>query len=216
MTKQALFLVVTGMVVLITFSLLTRTNKSMTENEKYIKEAKKLVKEFETESEPERLREAYMSLENVVLEQEYDAKVRRRLRRECLTLWLEMVRILDQRLDPNFDPEDVPENLVQPPPTSKGVVYPPGADPALIDDPKAREEYEKAVAANNAKIKNYRLQTQLTRLNEQIPPRAKEFIENSYTASDDDQKELKEAIDQKLENPGRHAEFQKLLKKTQP
>lgn len=187
-----------------------------TENEKYLKEAQTRVKEFEKESEPERLREAYMALENVVLEQEYDAKIRSRLRRECLTLWLEMVGILDRRIDPKFDPEDVPENLVQPPPTSKGVVYPPGADPALIDDPKAREEYEKAVAANNAKINNYRLQTHLKRLNEQIPPRAADFIENSYTASADDQKEVKAAIDRLIENQVRHAEFSKLLKSSKP
>ncbi len=182
-----------------------------TENEKYLKEAQTRVKEFEKESEPERLREAYMALENVVLEQEYDARIRNRLRGECLTLWLEMVAILDRRLDPEFNPEDLPENLVQPP-TTKGVVYPPGADPALIADPKARAEYEKAVAANNAKINNYRLQTHLKRLNDQIPQRAAEFIENSYTESADDQKELKAAIDRIIENPARHADFSKLLK----
>jgi hypothetical protein len=217
MIKTALFLTITAMTILIAASLLTRTHQFMTtENEKYLKEAQTHVKEFEKQAEPERLREAYMALENVVLEQEYDAKIRNRLRQNCLTLWLEMVAILDRRLDPEFDPEDVPQNLVQPPPTSKGVVYPPGADPALIDDAKAREEYEKAIAANNAKINNYRLQTHLKRLNEQIPPRAAEFIENSYTASGDDQKEVKTAIDRLLENPARQLEFSKLLKSSKP
>jgi len=216
MIKPGLFLTITGITIVIVASLLMGTNKSMTENEKYLKEAQTRVKEFEEKSDPERLREAYAALENVVLEQEYNAKTRHQLRRECLALWLEMVGILDRRLDPKFDSEDLPENLVQPPPTSKGVVYPPGADPALIDDPKAREEYEKAIAANNAKIKNHRLQTLLSRLNEQIPPRAKEFIENSYTASDDDQKELKAAIDRLIVNPARHVEFSKLLKSSKP
>jgi hypothetical protein len=214
MMKTALFLTIICLTIVIAASLLTRTNKSMmtTENEKYLKEAQKRVKEFEKESEPERLREASMALENVVLEQEYDAKIRTRLRSECLNLWLEMVAILDRRLDPEFDPEDVPENLVQPPPTSKGVIYPPGADPALLDDPKAREEYEKAIAANNAKINNYRVQTHLKRLNDEIPPRAAEFITNSYTDSDADQKEVKAAIERLIENPARRVEFSKLLK----
>jgi hypothetical protein len=184
----------------------------MTENEKCLKEAQKRVKEFETELEPERLREAYMSLENVVLAQENDVKIRTRLRDDCLTLWLEMIQILDKHLDPKFDPDDIPDNLVQPPPTSKGVVFPPGADPALIDDPKAREQYEKAVAANNAKINNYRLQTQLGRLNEQIPPRAEEFINSSYTSSETDQEELKNAIEKIIQKPERKVELSKLLK----
>lgn len=213
--KRAVYLAVIGVTILIAASLVLR-NKSMTENEKYLKDAQKKVKEFETEAEPERLREAYMALENVVLEQEYDAKIRGRLRHECLQLWLKMVQILDARLDPNFDPEDVPDNLVQPPPTSKGVVYPPGADPAVIDDPAARKEYEKAVAENNAKINNYRMQTYLGRLKDQIPPRAEEFIKNSYTSADADREELKAEIDAIIEKPERKAELLKLIKSARP
>ncbi len=188
----------------------------MTENERYIKEAREKIGAFETETEAERLNEASRALENVVLEQEYDARIRNRLRSECLTLWLEMVAILDRRLDSEFNPEDLPNKLVQPPLNSDGTLYPPGADPALIDDPKARAEYEKAVAANNAKINNYRLQTHLKRLNDQIPQRAAEFIENSYTESADDQKELKAAIDAKIENPARKADLMKLLTTQKP
>ena len=188
----------------------------MTENEKYLKQAQEFIRAFETEKEPERLSDASRALENIILEKEHDAKIRLKLRSDCLTLWLNLVQIIDRRLDPKFDPEDVPEKLIQPPPLADGSVLRPGADPAKIDDPNLRAEYEKAIAENRAKSANYRIQIQLRRLNESIPPRAAEFIENSYTASDDDQKEVKAAIDRLIEDPARHADFSKLLKSSKP
>ena len=213
--KFRIYIAVTGLAIFIAASNCAG-NEFMTENERYIKEAREKIGAFETETEAERLNEASSALENVVLEQEYDARIRTRLRSECLTLWLELVRVIDRRLDPKFDSEDVPTKLVQPPLNSDGTLYPPGADPALINDPKARAEYEKAIAENRAKSANYRIQIQLRRLNESIPPRAAEFIENSYTASDDDQKEVKAAIDRLIEDPARHADFSKLLKSSKP
>src|SRR5207253_830012 len=106
---------------------------------------------------------------------------------------------------------DVPTKLVQPPPTSEGVVYPPGADPDLIDDPKAREQYEKAIAANRAKIRNYRMQTYLGRLKEPIPLGAEVFIRHSYTLAASDQMELKTAIDKIIKDPRRKSDLLKLL-----
>lgn len=187
----------------------------MTENEKYLKEARARVKDFEDEREPERLREAYMALENIILSQEPDLKERTQLRRDCLYLWLELLQILDKNVDPDFNPENVPARLIQPP-TSQGVVYPPGADPALIDDPKARAEYEKAIAANREEANNYRFQIHLGRLNESIPPRAKAFISNSYISIPNDQEELKTAIDRIIKTPERKGELSKLLKPPHP
>lgn len=188
----------------------------MTQNEKFLKDAEKHVKEFESEFEVERLREAYMALENVELAQEQDSKVRDQSRKECLYLWLEIVELLDHHLDPKFDPEDVPENLVQPPPTSTGIVYPPGADPKVIDNYEARAEYEKAIIANNAKISSYRLQTQLSRLDEPITRRAEAFIRHSYTSAPGDQAELRTAIDMVIKDRQRKKNLLKLLASPSP
>jgi len=188
----------------------------MTENQKYLKETRERIKGFEKELEPERLREAYMALENVSLAKEHVPKTRAQLRTDTLSLWLGLLQILDHHLDPDFNPEDGPEELVQPPPTSGGVVLRPGADPALIDDPTARAEYEKAIAANRAKANNYRLQIHLGRLNERITPRAEEFIRNSYTTAPDDQEELKTAIEKTIEDPRRKARLLELLTPPQP
>ncbi|MEP6901790.1 MAG: hypothetical protein ABJA66_08575 [Actinomycetota bacterium] len=196
---------------LIAIPFLTK-NKPMTENEKYLKEAQTRVKEFETEMEAERLREASMALENVNLAQEYDSKTRSRLRKDCLYLWLTLLQLLDQHIDPKFNADDLPTNLVQPPSLSNGVVLRPGADPAKIDDPKLRAEYEKAIAENRAKAENYRLQTQLRRLNESIPPKAEEFIRNSYSSAASDQEELKTAIEKIITKPERKEDLSKLLK----
>ena len=188
----------------------------MSENEKYLKEAHAHTKEFEAQLEPERLRESSMALENVILAHEHDPKSRAQLRTDCLSLWLHVLQFLDRFLDPNFDPADVPTKLVQPPRTLGGVVYPPGADPAKIDDPNARAEYEKAIAANRAKADRYRLQTGLRRLNESIPPRAEAFIRNSYTSERHDQKELRTAIDTIIKDPRRKADLLKLLAQRRP
>lgn len=144
-----------------------------------------------------------MVLSNVVVVQEPNPETRRQLRKNCLATWLHMLQIVDRLVDPHFNPDDVPENLVQPPPTTGGVVYPPGADPALIADPAARAEYEKRIAANNKKIEGYRLQLQLSRLKERIQLAAVAFIRRSYTASADDQKELKTLVDEMIQNPAR-------------
>jgi len=188
----------------------------MTDNQKYLNEAQVRTKEFEIELEPERLREAYLALENVTLAQENDPKTRGQVRTDALSLWLHALEVLDRFLDPKFNPQDVPQLGVQPPPTTGGIVYPPGADPAVIDDPTARADYEKAVTANRAKAEHYRLQIGLRRLDERIPPRVEAFIRNSYTSAPDDQKELKTAIDDTIKNPQRKVGLLKLLTPSQP
>lgn len=188
----------------------------MNENQKYLKEAQEQAKQFEDNPEPELLKQAYLALENVLLLEEDEPKTRNQLRSDSLYLWLHLILLLDRFLDPNFNPENVPELAVQPPPTSQGVVYPPGADPSLLDDPKARAEYKKAIADNEAKIAHYTLQTKLRRLDERITPRGEEFIRNFYTPAPGDQKELKTAIDKTIKDPRRKADLLKLLTPSQP
>jgi hypothetical protein len=185
--------------------------KPMMENQEYLKEAQERAQGFEDTLEPELLSQAYLALENVILGEEDDPKIRGQLRVEALDLWLHLLQFLDHYLDPKFNPDDVPELLVQPPPTSGEVVLRPGADPALIDDPKARAQYEQAIAANKAKTARYGLQTKLRRLDVRITPRAEAFIRNSYTSAPSDQAELKTAIDKWITNPQRKANLVKLL-----
>lgn len=190
--------------------------RTMTTNKKHLEEVRKRTQEFETELESERLREAYMALENVNLAAEQDPLARARTRSSVLVSWLHILRILDNGIDPTFDPHDVPLLLVQPPPLPGGIVLRPGADPAKIPDPATRAQYEKAIADNRAKADRYRLQIELRRLDERVTPRVEAFIHDSYTASRRDQEELKLAIDQSLTLPARKAALSKLLTASPP
>ncbi len=183
----------------------------MTDNQEYLNQARKLAEEFKTGLDTELLREAYMALENVDVAREPDSDERARMRSDTLASWLTLLHLLDSHLDPKFDPDDVPSMSVEPPETSDGTQYPPGADPALIDDPKARAEYEKAIAANSAKIKHYNLQTQLRRLNDRIPPRVERFIRASYTSAIDDRQELRTAFEKYVTDAKRKAGLWKIL-----
>ena len=217
MMKGLILMAIIGLVGLAASAALIR-NEPMTKNEKYLKEARTKINEFKEELEPERLNEASMALENINLTEEYDLQIRTRLRRDCLYEWLTLDQILDQHLDPKFNPSDVPQKNIQPP-SSNGTVLSPGVDPAKISDPQARANYEKAIADNRAKAESYRLQTQLRRLNESIPPKAEEFIRNSYTSATSaevDQEELKKAINEIIQKPERKAELSKHLKTAQP
>jgi len=185
--------------------LIPMVDNSMTENEKYLKETQAYAKEFEAELEPERLSEAYRSLENVLWMQERDPKIRAQIRTNSLALWLHLLHTLDHFLDPHFNPKDFPEKLVQPPPTLEGVVYPPGADPALIGDSKERAEYEKAIAANRAKANRYRLQINLRRLDERISPRAEAFVRDCCIRVPNERGEITTAIEKTIKSPVRQA-----------
>ncbi len=182
-----------------------------TDNQRYLREAGAHLQEFTAQSEPERLREAYMALENVILADEPDPAVRARVRGDCLALWLRLLQIVDRLLDPRFDIEAVPEKNVQPPANADGVVYPPGADPARIDDPVARREYTDAIAANRRYSEHYRMQVQLQRVEERLAPLVEAFIRDSYTAAPADQQELRAAIEQHITHPPRKTALSQLL-----
>lgn len=179
----------------------------MPDNHQHLQEAQVLAKQFETQLEAERLREAYMALENVLPAEEPDVQSRVAMRADCLALWLNLVDLLDRFLDPNFDPSDVPERLVEPPPIPGGAVLRPGADPALIEDPRARAAYENAIAANHQKAVRYRLQIQLGRLKDRIPAGLEEFVRRYYTSAPREQQELRTAINNLIHNPSRRADL---------
>ena len=139
------------------------------------------------------------------LAREPDSEARTLVRSAALAAWLRLLALLDRSLDPAFDPKDVPEKLVDPPPLPGGVRLRPGADPSRIPDPAARAQYEQAIAANRAKARHYRQQIHLRRLDERMPARADAFITGSYAATPRDQEQLRAAIDQTIQDPRRKA-----------
>jgi hypothetical protein len=174
----------------------------MDNNRKHLEDAQAYASRFEKTLDAEQLQQAYLTLENVILAQE-PPDTRKTLRADCLRMWLQLLALLDQRLDPQFDPEQRPDLQVQPPDTANGTSYAPGADPALIEDPVARAAYQRAIRENDAKIAAYSLQVRLHRLNERITLRAEGFIRSSYTFTPSDREEAKASILQTIKNPQR-------------
>lgn len=185
-----------------------------TDNEKHLKQASELIKAFSTEREPERLREAALALEDVDLRRVYDVALRHKQRSECLTLWLIIIATLDKNLDPTFDPNEAPPLKVSPPPLKDGTVLMPGADPSLIDDPKARAEYEKAIKENREKQEKALIQPQLRELNERLPAKVDAFIRNVYTTSDADRSEVRATIDKIIESETRRQSLYRSIEKS--
>jgi hypothetical protein len=182
-----------------------------TDNEKHLKQAADLIKAFNTEREPERLREATLELDEVDLRRVSDKKLRHKQRAQCLELWLTVINTVDKNLDANFDPDFSPPLKVSPPPLKDGTVLMPGADPKLIDDPKAREEYEKAIKENRAKQEASLIQTQLRELNERLPSKFDSYVQRVFTRSDEDKAEIRAAIDRIIENETRRVSLYRTI-----
>jgi len=158
--------------------------------------------EFEQKKEPLCLQAASDLLEGVDLAKEPDAMKRLGLRRETLQLWLALLALIDQHLEPNFNPEDRPSVSVIPPRSGK-VAYPPGIDPQAIPDPQARQQYEAAIKKNQQHAVAYRLQTLLRRLDQSVSPKVERFIRMSYTTVPGDQREVSETVKKLIRNPQR-------------
>ncbi|PYS89486.1 MAG: hypothetical protein DMF62_07105 [Acidobacteria bacterium] len=180
-----------------------------TENEKRLKRAEELIGSYSSEREPESLREASIELENVDLRKVHDRSVRIKQREQCLDLWLRLVQTIETNLDPTFDPTDVRPLNVAPPPLKNGTKLWPGADPALIDDPKAREEYEKAIKENREKQEKALIQPQLQELDPQVMQKTAKFVRNNYP--DEERAGAKATIEKTIENEARRSRLYKLI-----
>jgi hypothetical protein len=94
-------------------------------------------------------------------------------RNGVISSWLRFFALLDQIIDPQWDPQKLPVKGAAPPATH-GAVYPSGeVDPATIPDPVERAEYERALAASKEYERWYDAQFQLRRIDE----RALRFVE---------------------------------------
>lgn len=126
-------------------------------------------------------------------------------RAEKLRLWILALTIIESNLDPSFNPDDLPETAVMPPPVD-GVQYPPGADPALITDPAARAKYEKAIRAGIDKTNHYNLQVRLRRMDERATTSAWRFVTRTFSKSlQSDADEFKAAVLASKLSPARQA-----------
>jgi hypothetical protein len=110
-------------------------------------------------------------------------------RKQGLSRWLRFFAALDRHIVPNWDPKDVPETGLIPPP-SHGVVYPSGVDPAAIPDLAVRAQYEQTLKASKDHAERYRVQLQLQRIDERAMRGVGRLLAERYTNSPEDRQEF--------------------------
>jgi hypothetical protein len=115
-------------------------------------------------------------------------------RRERVKLWLHAIHRLETSKDSNFNPDDLPQLNIAPPPSTG---LPAGVSPEAIRDEKLRNEYEKAIAANTKKVKYYNKQSRL-RIDENffVNKIAVNYISTAYSKSPTNLTELDKLLDE--------------------
>ena len=159
---------------------------------------------------PERIQDAIESLEDIEPSEITTPPDVRLTRREVLKAWFQVLATIDGSLDPNFNPDDVPSMSVAPPP-SGGASFPPGVDPQAIHDPKARSDYEVALAKNRKKADDYNLQTQLRLLDPKATGDVERFVQAHFHSIPEDRKEIDEVADEVSLDKKREARILGLL-----
>ena len=99
-------------------------------------------------------------------------------RRAKAILWLRAWQRIEDGIDKNFNPNDLPQiNIL--PPSQTGL--PAGVAPEAIKDLGLRREYEAAIAKNNQKAEKHRYQYRLRKIKEWFPDNIQRFLANSYS-----------------------------------
>ena len=93
--------------------------------------------------------------------------------------WTAILARFKRDLDPDFDPDHPPPLTVEPPEVG-GVQYPPGVRPSDIKDPKARREYETAIANNSERVQRFSAAVKLREAHEAILERAAESLRDAH------------------------------------
>lgn len=209
--KQVLLQLAYSLAVLSVMQIVTAEERIMTDNQKYLTEAKQYATLFIETKDPDFLKQAYETLSGVEVLCEQAPDFRLELRAMSLKAWLKLIVFLDESLDPEFNPDDVPSLLVEPPVASDGVIHRPGTDPVKISDPDKRAEYEKAIIMNRKKAENYSRQIDLRRLDKRIVARFKDYIRSCYTELPMDQLQWENAIENSIKNNTRQQSLIKQL-----
>jgi hypothetical protein len=158
-----------------------------------IQTARGTIQDYDRTHDPAMLRKAGEQLDLVDLFAARSAEQRATARLRTLETWLMVLSRVDTAKGPEPDPNDPPASKVAPP-LVPGHFYLPGADPAQITDPRAREEYEKSIVRNQEKTERWRRYWDWEAIDIEVTQGARRFIKRFYTAAPPDQKELHETM----------------------
>jgi hypothetical protein len=104
-----------------------------------------------------------------------------------LKLWFQAWKRVHDAIDPRWNPNDLPQANVAPPPAAQ---MPAGVVPEAIKNPRLRAEYEAAIAANQRKAERYNQQYVARKLKKRFFPKAERYIIAAYSRPPFNMKEL--------------------------
>jgi len=145
-------------------------------------------------------------IERLPLAEETDLPERQKMRRQKLELWLKLLNECDQLIDQQFDPNDVPQINIAPPPNT-GLSA--GASPIAIKDPQLRQEYERAIRLNAEKAERYHIQEKLRDYDKDWSAKANAYMKTQYTSNAQDVAEINALIDRNVANKYRKEQLKK-------
>jgi len=140
-----------------------------------IKSAEAQLDEFDKTAKVEHLQKAMESLEEIDILGLKETAARMAARREMLTAWCRSLADIDRVKDPKYDPEDTPQLRVMRPSES---IH------------QSEKQYKDAVAANEKKKADRRVQNLIRELDDRATERVTRLIERMYTKSPADRKEI--------------------------
>lgn len=120
-------------------------------------------------------------------------------RKQQTVLWFEFLAAIDRHYVPNYFTTNRPIDIggwISPPPGYKGKVGPFGMEPPDTNDLEMSSYYASAVKADWERLKKSNYQISLKRINADASERVERFLKSAYTASESDQNELNEILDQ--------------------
>ncbi len=174
--------------------------------------ARSQLEEFEKTKDVTNLENAIRAAEQIDISKLTEVQKEAQLRHRTVKLWLGILAAIDRSLDPKFDPNDLPEESITPPP-SGAIEYPSAIDPSAIRDPVVRAQYEKALKENSQKAEHYRLQTKLRRLNPHATVDVDRFLTNYYTDSAADHADLESLLGELKLSSWRRQHLRSLVRK---
>lgn len=147
-------------------------------------------------------------LERLAEEEDVRSGTTKEHRKNVLRTWLEGLAVIDRLLDPNFDPENVPQINVMPP---LGTGLSSGASPDAIRDPTLRREYKRAIELNAQKSEHYHGQKALRDLDEKWSLKVQSYVQRNFTQKKDDIEEIQSLIDTCVTTKSRKKQLKKAL-----
>ena len=131
--------------------------------------------------------------------------------KDKLSLWFAIFDAMDAEIDPDFNPDNVPELTVAPPPQAG----PAGMDPSNIKDPAVRKAYEEALAANDVKNQRFRYQYALLQEDLNAEAEVEKFITRELAHHTAELEFLRTRLALAKLQPQRQAKLQALLERAE-